>query len=156
MEPNYWGLQFEGVDLNRWPSLLCLIRHHGLKTVFCEGLTPGELPNFRETVNRSLPDGPPPGYALCAHQGLETKPPYGVPPLANAQIAAAPSAKTGGGIVEAPRQVGLSQRSTRIILEIGDIARSAQKHGAASGAPAEYAAQTNEGVTVVRGGVMSP
>ena len=91
-----------------------------------------------------------------AHQGLETKPPYGVPPLANAQIAAAPSAKTGGGIVEAPRQVGLSQRSTRIILEIGDIARSAQKHGAASGAPAEYAAQTNEGVTVVRGGVMSP
>lgn len=30
--------------------LRCLIRHHGLKTFFCEGLTPGELSNYCETV----------------------------------------------------------------------------------------------------------
>ncbi|MGD0642437.1 MAG: penicillin-binding transpeptidase domain-containing protein, partial [Roseiarcus sp.] len=94
-----------------------------------------------------------------AHQGLEAKPPFGVPapaPGAGGEIAVAPLDKTGAGIVEAPRQIGLSSRSTRIILEIGDIARSAQRHGAASGSPTEYAADGNEGVTIIRGGVMSP
>jgi penicillin-binding protein 1A len=94
-----------------------------------------------------------------AHEGLEAKPPFGVAapaPGAAGQIAAAPVAKTGAGIVEAPRQIGLSQRSARIILEIGDFARSAQKHGAALGSPDEYAAQTNAGVSVVRGGVLAP
>ena len=78
-----------------------------------------------------------------AHQGLEAKPPYGVPPVANAQIAAAPSAKGGAGIAEAPRQIGLSPKSARIILEIGDFARSAEKHGAI--APAERYAADAEG-----------
>ncbi len=92
-----------------------------------------------------------------AHQGLEPKPPFGVPaPAAGAEIAVAPAQRSGAGIVEAPRQIGLSPRSTQLIIEIGDIARSAQKHGAASGPPAEYAAEANEGVTIVRAGVMAP
>ena len=42
----------------------------------------------------------------------------------------------GAGIVEAPRQIGLSPRSAQIILEIGEIARSAEKHGAIAPAAA--------------------
>ncbi len=93
-----------------------------------------------------------------AHQGLEPKPPYGVPapaPGAGA-IAVASAEKTGAGIVEAPRQIGLSSRSAQIILEIADTARAAQKRSAAIERSSEYAAQTNPGVTVVRGGVLSP
>jgi penicillin-binding protein 1A len=91
-----------------------------------------------------------------AHQGLETKPPYGVPPLANAQIAIAPAERTGAGIVEAPRPIGLSARSTRIMLDIADTARSAQKRSAALESPTEYAARTEAGATAVRGGVLAP
>jgi len=90
-----------------------------------------------------------------AHQGLETKPPFGVPPLANAQIAAAPSAKGGAGIVEAPRQLGLSSKSAHIIIEIGDYARSAEKHGGIEPA-ARYASDAEGGVAVVRAGATSP
>jgi len=90
-----------------------------------------------------------------AHQGLEAKPPFGVPPLANAQIAAAPSAKGGAGIVEAQRQLGLSPKSARIILEIGDYARSAEKHGAIEPAR-RYAADAEGGIAIVRGGASSP
>jgi len=90
-----------------------------------------------------------------AHQGLETKPPFGVPPASNAQIAAAQPAKVGGGIVEAPRQIGLSPKSAHIILEIGDYAHSAEKHGAI--APAQrYAAGAEAGIAIVRGGAASP
>ncbi|MGD0186278.1 MAG: hypothetical protein ABSC25_13645 [Roseiarcus sp.] len=71
-------------------------------------------------------------------------------------IAVAPEAKTGAGIVEEPRQIGLSPHSARIILEIGDIARSAQRRSAALGSSSEYAAQTNPGVTIVLGGVLAP
>ncbi len=92
---------------------------------------------------------------VYAHQGLETKPPYGVPPLANAQIAAAPSAKGGAGIAEAPRQVGLSSKSARIILEIGDYARSAAKHGGIEPA-ARYASDADGGIAIVRAGAVSP
>jgi penicillin-binding protein 1A len=89
-----------------------------------------------------------------AHQGLETKPPYGVPPASNAQIAAAPS-KAGGGIVEASRQIGLSSRSAHIILEIGDYARSAEKHGAIAPA-ARYASGVEGGIAILRAGAASP
>ena len=93
-----------------------------------------------------------------AHEGIEAKPPYGVSPVAPTpagQIAAAPVVKAGAGIVEAPRQVGLSPNSAKIILEIGDIARSAQRH-AAAGQPPAYVARTGPEVSVVRGGVMAP
>ena len=90
-----------------------------------------------------------------AHQGLEAKPPFGVPPASNAQIAAAPTAKGAAGIVEAPRQVGLSSKSAHIILEIGDYARSAEKHSAI--APAQrYASDAGGDIAIVRSGVASP
>jgi penicillin-binding protein 1A len=94
-----------------------------------------------------------------AHEGIEAKPPFGVvapAPGGAGQIAAASETKSGGGIVEAPRQVGLSPHSAKIIIEIGDIARSAQQHAATSRTPDEIAAQSGAGVTVVRGGVMAP
>jgi penicillin-binding protein 1A len=90
-----------------------------------------------------------------AHQGLETKPPFGVPPASNAQIAAAPTAKGGAGIVEAPRQLGLSSKSAHIILEIGDYARSAEKHSAI--APAQrYASDAGGDIAIIRAGAASP
>jgi len=84
-----------------------------------------------------------------AHEGIETKPPFGVAPAAPApagQIVAATVVKGGAAIVEAPRQIGLSPHSARIILEIGDIARSAQKHAAAEVGPQ---------VSVVRAGALA-
>ena len=47
-----------------------------------------------------------------AHQGLETKPPYGVPPPANAQIAAAPRPKGG-------RRHRRSAAANRPLVEVG-------------------------------------
>jgi penicillin-binding protein 1A len=90
-----------------------------------------------------------------AHQGLEPKPPYGVPAPAGAgAFAVAPTERAG--VADAPRQIGLSARSTRIIQEIEDTARSAQQGGAAFESPAEYAARTDAAPTVVRGGVLAP
>ena len=93
-----------------------------------------------------------------AHQGLETKPPFGVAapaPGAVAQISSAPVAKTGAGIVEVtPR--GLAPRSTQIILEIGELARTARNRLAAADPPIVRATQANAGPTVVRGGVLAP
>jgi penicillin-binding protein 1A len=94
-----------------------------------------------------------------AHQGIEAKPPFGVAapaPGAAEEIAAAPAAKGGAGVVEPPRQIGLSPHSARIILEIAEIARAAETRAAALGSPGEYAARTNDGTTIVRGGVMAP
>ncbi|HEY1944433.1 MAG TPA: transglycosylase domain-containing protein [Roseiarcus sp.] len=93
-----------------------------------------------------------------AHEGIEARPPYGLAPGAAApsgQIAAAQVVKGGAAIVEAPRLVGLSQHSAKIILEIGDIARRAQKHAGIEPAPA-YAAEAGSQISVVRGGVLSP
>ncbi|MBV8474285.1 MAG: transglycosylase domain-containing protein [Hyphomicrobiales bacterium] len=92
-----------------------------------------------------------------AHEGVEAKPPFGVAPAAPAgQIAAASAANKGGaGIVEAPRQIGLSPHSAKIILEIGDIARTAQKRAAAEPS-SDYASEAGSQISVVRGGVLSP
>jgi len=93
-----------------------------------------------------------------AHQGLETKPPFGVAapaPGAVAQISSAPVAKTGAGIVEVtPR--GLAPRSTQIILEIGELARTARNRLAASDPAVVRSTQANAGPTIVRGGVLAP
>ena len=93
-----------------------------------------------------------------AHQGLETKPPFGVAapaPGAVAQISSAPVAKTGAGIVEVtPR--GLAPRSTQIILEIGELARTARNRLAASDPAVVRSTQANAGLTIVRGGVLAP
>ena len=93
-----------------------------------------------------------------AHQGLETKPPFGVAapaPGAVAQISSAPVAKTGAGIVEVtPR--GLAPRSTQIILEIGELARTARNRLAAADPSIVRSTQANAGPTIVRGGVLAP
>jgi penicillin-binding protein 1A len=90
-----------------------------------------------------------------AHEGIEAKPPYGVPPLAGADaVAVAQPGKSADGAAEPPRQVGLSARSARIILEIADIARSAEKRAAAAEPPVGYAAQT-DGDAAARG-VLTP
>jgi penicillin-binding protein 1A len=90
-----------------------------------------------------------------AHEGIEAKPPYGVPPLAGANaVAVAQPGKSADGAAEPPRQVGLSARSARIILEIADIARSAEKRAAAAEPPVGYAAQT-DGDAAARG-VLTP
>jgi penicillin-binding protein 1A len=95
-----------------------------------------------------------------AHQGLETKPPFGVAPPAPgavAQISAAPVAKTGSGTIElTPRPVGLAPRSAQIILEIGELARSARNRLASSDPPIAGSTQANAGPTVIRGGVLAP
>jgi hypothetical protein len=74
-----------------------------------------------------------------------------VPPATNAQIAAAPAGKGAAGIVEARREIGLAPKSARIILEIGDYARAAEKHGAIE--PTQrYAADAGGGIAIVRDG----
>ncbi|MGD1016951.1 MAG: penicillin-binding transpeptidase domain-containing protein, partial [Roseiarcus sp.] len=92
-----------------------------------------------------------------AHQGLEPKPPYGVPaPTGAGAFAVAPAERAGAGAADAPRQIGLSARSTRVIQEIEDTARSAQQGGAAFESPTEYATRTEAAPTVVRGAVLAP
>lgn len=43
-------LEVEAVQLEQVALLRCLIRHHGLRRVYAEGLTPKDVPNFREQV----------------------------------------------------------------------------------------------------------
>lgn len=43
-------LEVEAVQLEQVAVLRCLIRHHGLRRVYAEGLTPKDVPNFREQV----------------------------------------------------------------------------------------------------------
>jgi hypothetical protein len=77
---------------------------------------------------------------VFAHQGLETKPPFGVAPLP----APAPSApSTPGAVAQAapdaaqatPQPIGLSPRATRAILDIGNLTREALKSSRTSAAP---------------------
>ena len=74
---------------------------------------------------------------VYAHQGLETKPPFGAPPPPTpaGQVAAAEIKATGTGASEVPaRETGLNSRSTRVLMEIGNFARDARHH-ADAGAP---------------------
>jgi hypothetical protein len=43
-------LEVKAVQLERMALLRCLIRHHGLKRIYCEGLTANDLPNYKEMV----------------------------------------------------------------------------------------------------------
>jgi hypothetical protein len=43
-------LEVEAVQLEQMALLRCLIRHHGLKRIYCEGLTTNDLPNYKERV----------------------------------------------------------------------------------------------------------
>jgi hypothetical protein len=43
-------LEVEAVQLEEMALLRCLIKHHGLKRIFSEGLTAKDLPNYKEKV----------------------------------------------------------------------------------------------------------
>jgi hypothetical protein len=43
-------LEIETVQLEQMALLRCLVRHHGLKRIFCEGLTPKDMPNYNERI----------------------------------------------------------------------------------------------------------
>jgi penicillin-binding protein 1A len=90
-----------------------------------------------------------------AHEGIETKPPFGVAPISGSAIVAASAARNGAGIVEAPRQIGLSPQAAQIILEIGDYARAAEKHSAITPAT-RYAAGSDGAISILRAGAATP
>jgi hypothetical protein len=43
-------LEVEAVQLEQMALLRCLIKHHGLRRVYSEGLTANDLPNYRERI----------------------------------------------------------------------------------------------------------
>jgi len=99
---------------------------------------------------------------IYAHQGLDAKPPYGVAPAAKGEeVAKASETSQGGqgGIVEikAPRQQGLSPRSTQIITDIGELARDDRAHSAALAAPEVSGAQSASSgdIAVMRAGAIA-
>ena len=107
-----------------------------------ENLTGGILPaqTWREIM-------------VFAHQGLETKPPFGVPaPPSPSQPAAGASATAAA----APQVIGLSPQATRAILDIGDLARQASKSGQTSAAPQAEPGAAPTGVAEMHGAVNPP
>jgi penicillin-binding protein 1A len=94
---------------------------------------------------------------LYAHQGLETKPPFGVvpPPTPAGQVAATETKASAAGAAEVPpRETGLNAKSTRVLLEIGNFARAARPHAAAD-APTRRA-DAGPASAFVQGGAVSP
>jgi hypothetical protein len=43
-------LEVEAVQLEQMDLLRCLIKHHGLKRLYCEGLTPRDMPDYKARV----------------------------------------------------------------------------------------------------------
>jgi len=43
-------LEVEAVQFEQMALLRCLIKHHGLKRIYSEGLTPNDLPNYKERI----------------------------------------------------------------------------------------------------------
>jgi penicillin-binding protein 1A len=80
---------------------------------------------------------------IYAHQGLDIKPPYGVPPSpAKAPDVAATTPPASGEPAAAPRQfIGLSPHAARVISEIGDLARVDKKRSAELTLPISVASQ---------------
>ncbi len=114
----------------------------------CGNLVGGSLPaqSWREIM-------------AFAHQGLDPKPPFGV--VAPAHAPGAPAAVAAGkatpGSDEAsPPSVALSARATKAILDIGDLARQAQRSLQASAVGPARPARSAGGVTVVGAGASSP
>jgi penicillin-binding protein 1A len=86
---------------------------------------------------------------IYAHQGLDIKPPYGVPaPTAKPELVAAGAASPGDF---KPREQGLPPRAAQIINEIGDLAREDSGRSASLEAPevagARSAANEKAGAT---------
>lgn len=90
---------------------------------------------------------------VFAHQGLDPKPPFGVPappPASAAAVAAAAKAQAGAA---SPPRIGLSPSATKAIRDIEDLARQALKNTPTSSAPE---AGPGGGAKVVRGAMAEP
>ncbi len=114
----------------------------------CENLVGGLLPamTWREIM-------------VFAHQGLETKPPFGVaaPPAAPSAPAAGAVAKAAPETAEAsPQPIGLSPRAANAILDIGDLAREALRNSQSAAAPKAENPGAPSGVADMRESVASP
>ena len=72
---------------------------------------------------------------IYAHQGLDIKPPYGVPPAPKAAEIAAAGEAGPNSAADVKRQQGLSPRATQIIDEIGDLARQDRSRSASLPGP---------------------
>ena len=81
--------------------------------------------------------------------------PSASPPISGSAIVAAAAARNGAGVVEAPRQTGLSPQAAQIILEIGDYARAAEKRSAITPAT-RYAAGADGAISILRPGAATP
>jgi len=92
---------------------------------------------------------------VFAHQGLEPKPPFGVPAPPPPTGPVAGAAATAAADV-APQLIGLSPRATKAILDIGDLARQALKSGQTSAAPEAEPGAAATGVAEMRGAAGSP
>jgi penicillin-binding protein 1A len=85
---------------------------------------------------------------LFAHQNLEVKPPYGVPPAPPLKPAQVAAANKQGANLATPAPVGLSARAAQVITEIGQLARADKGRTAQRKLPLSLAAQTTPGVGI--------
>ncbi len=114
----------------------------------CGNLVGGSLPaqSWREIM-------------AFAHQGLEPKPPFGVAapaPASGARAAVAAGKAASGNDEASPPSGALSARATKAILDIGDLARQAQRSLQASVVGPARPALSAGGVAVVGAGAAAP
>ncbi|HTR11929.1 MAG TPA: transglycosylase domain-containing protein [Roseiarcus sp.] len=91
---------------------------------------------------------------VFAHQGLDPKPPFGVPAPPLASAAAVADATKAAPAGASPQRIGLSPSATKAIRDIGDLAQEALKNEPASSAP-EAGGSTGD-AKVVRGAMAEP
>ena len=96
---------------------------------------------------------------VFAHQGLETKPSFGVPtpaPAPNPPVASAPANAANPTANASPPPIGLSAPATKAILDIGDLAREGLRGGRTSQAPQAAPNARLSDVTGMQGSNDSP
>ena len=90
---------------------------------------------------------------VFAHQGLDPKPPFGVPAPPPASAAAVADAAKAAPAGASPQRIGLSPSATRAIRDLGDLAQEALKTAAASSPEAGGATGP---ANVMRGAMAQP
>ena len=90
---------------------------------------------------------------VFAHQGLDPKPPFGVPAPPPASAAAVADAAKAAPAGASPQRIGLSPSATRAIRDLGDLAQEALKTAAASSPEAVGATGP---ANVMRGAMAQP
>jgi penicillin-binding protein 1A len=119
--------------------------------------------SMRDMTGGTLPAMTWHDIMVFAHQSLEAKPPFGVapsPPTTPSPPAQGPVAKGAPEAAEgSPQLIGLSPRATRVILDIGDLAREAlrsSRTAATQGDQSDPATHFVTGVAAMREGVPLP